>query len=374
MCLVMAGSGVSAPPDVFARRRTEVESMPSARVRGTVLTGIAGLALGAMFGFAPAASADTGSSPAPLGLLGNTVGSTVGVVSSTLGGLTGGVTGGRTEALAPRDGQAPAHTDRSPTSTRHRGGAAHAAQHTDRSHRAGDHGRADHGRADHGRAQRHPAGHAHRQVTSAQRHKAPPAAERRSAKLAAFESSTTPQQNAGLLGGLLNGLTSLVNGTISGVTGLIGDATHGLGQLLGGGPPSSSPPSSPPASSPPGGGSGSPTGPGSSTPPSSSHQASGTPAGSQSGGAPSTSAHRTLARALPAPADVPSLISSPTRTVVPTTHPQPTPASSPIAEHVVPVSLTSAPSGWVLFAAVGLFAIAVVFMVLGAGYRGRRAR
>lgn len=346
--------------------------MPSARVRGTVLTGIAGLALSAMFGFAPAASADPGSSPAPLGLLGNTVGSTLSVVSPSLGRLTA--------ALTPPASQARTHSARTPTSTGHAKGARHhahrAAQHvvsgTDRSHGA----RSGHGWTGHGQAyQHHPASERHN-LRPAHRH-GPRAAQ--GAKVTAFQSSPPPQQhNEGLLGGLLGGLTSLVNGTITGVTGLIGGTTHGLGQLIGRGhsssPPPSSPPSSPPPTNTPGGGSSVPSAPGSPTRPSSSHQRP-TPAGTPAGSTPSTRAHHTLGRALPAPADLPSLVSIPSRTVVPTTRPQPTQqAGSPIAGHAVPVSLTSAPSGWVLFAAVALFAIAVVFMVLGAGYRGRRAR
>jgi hypothetical protein len=350
--------------------------MPSARVRGTVLAGIAGLALSAMFGFAPAASADTGSSPAPLGLLGTTVGSTLGVVSSTLNGLTG--------SLAPPADRGAAHVAAASSShhVKHATHRAHrAAHHPARSTGPAHRGRSGHAWTGHGQAHRatqhHSAGARHGLLAPAQRHNARPADVRGAAhghaKLTAFQSTPTPQ-NQGLLGGLLGGLTSLVNGTISGVTGLVGDTTHGLGQLLGGGQSSSAPPPHSPPPTAPGGGSSTPSAPGSSTPPSAPHQPPATAGGTPAGSTPATHPHRTLGRALPAPADVPSLISTPSRTVVPTTRPQPTPASTPIAGRVVPVSLTSAPSGWVLFAAVGLFTIAVVFMVLGAGYRGRRAR
>jgi hypothetical protein len=353
--------------------------MPSARVRGTVLAGIAGLALSAMFGFAPAASADTGASPGPLGLFGNTVGSTLGVVSETVGGLTGGLTG----ALSASAGTPTGHT-RAATGATHRSHHVkrHAKKATKRRHHAVKHRS---GHADRARAHRHhrPANTVHRWVTDGRAHSATPAAAARTANLTEFDSSSTPpQQNpgllGGLLGGLLNGATSLVNGAISGVTGVVGDTTHALGQLLGGHQSSSSRP--PPTH--PGGGSGGTSGPGSSTPPSSSHHSphhsphtSPSTPGPTPAGSLSSSTHHPLGRALPAPNDVPSLISGPSRTVVPTTRPVPTPtSSSPIAQPVVPVSLTSAPGGWVLFAAVALFAIAVVFMVLGAGYRGRRAR
>jgi hypothetical protein len=97
----------------------------------------------------------------------------------------------------------------------------------------------------------------------------------------------------------------------------------------------------------------------------------------------SSTTHKTrVTIAQPAPDDQPSLTSHagpPTATLSPSAAPPPptAPAATPGAgalEPVVPVTLTSAPSGWVLFLAVVLFALAVLFIVLGAGYRGRRER
>jgi hypothetical protein len=83
--------------------------------------------------------------------------------------------------------------------------------------------------------------------------------------------------------------------------------------------------------------------------------------------------------AQPAPDDQPSLASHNGPVAAPSSPSVAPPTAATTApgaalEPVVPVALTSAPSGWVLFLAVVLFALAVLFIVLGAGYRGRRGR
>lgn len=174
----------------------------------------------------------------------------------------------------------------------------------------------------------------------------------------------------GLLGGLLGGAVDVVNGAVAGVAGVARSATGLVGSLLGGPGDSSSPPPPPTSgSNPPPTSSGS----SSSAPPPSTSASSPPPAsGSSTGPAPS---HQVAGEALPAPADSPSII-SPRRTQVPVVDsgsPKPTPTPNAL-NPVLPVALTSAPGGWVLLLAIGLFAVAVVFMVLGAGYRGRRTR
>lgn len=199
----------------------------------------------------------------------------------------------------------------------------------------------------------------------------------------AAQAAAPHQTSDGLLGGLVGAATGLVNGTVGGLDNAINGVVRTVSGLLGadGGnsPEPPGPGASEPggASTPPNSPSHSPETPGrgssvarSTTPPTPSGPA-GAPRGNQS---PAGSRE-----ALPAPEHAPSLISRPTKPPTPpTAAPEPKPSSSTaVAVPQVPVSPVAllAPRVWVLVLAIGLFALAVLFLVLGAGYRGgRRAR
>jgi hypothetical protein len=73
---------------------------------------------------------------------------------------------------------------------------------------------------------------------------------------------------------------------------------------------------------------------------------------------------------------MPALVGQSPPEVDHTASPAPSPTAAPAALPVLPASAVTllAPRVWVLVLAIGLFALGVLFLVLGAGYRGRRAR
>lgn len=173
------------------------------------------------------------------------------------------------------------------------------------------------------------------------------------------------------IGRLLGQLAGTSTGLINGASRTVNGVTHTTGTLLGAQPGTRA--STPPQN---------PTGPASPSP-----HASSRPAGPASGARPASAHREALAtgrdavakhqpRLRAAPAEMPALVGQSPPEVDHTASPVPSPTAAPAALPVLPASAVTllAPRVWVLVLAIGLFALGVLFLVLGAGYRGRRAR
>lgn len=183
--------------------------------------------------------------------------------------------------------------------------------------------------------------------------------------------------NDGGIGAVLGQLVGSTNGLVKGVSQGLNGAVTQTGSLVGGLPglthstPAPPPvPSAPPSSTPPHTAS-HPTTSGAAAPTAAHHSAQTATHDHL------TTSHPQVVRAAPAPADMPELLGGSAPAANGTAPPTSSASAAPAAMPQVPVSSVAllAPRVWVVVLAIGLFALAVLFLVLGAGYRGgRRAR